>query len=195
MSEQKNIPNQTFYNFIVSRSNKKAYSACLDLANNPQGKFVVIYGANSLGKTDLLIVDNMQFVAGKNCTQEDIANWVNKMILMGKTVVMSFDRPIKYYPALIKGTCESNPENCKAVEIKKPDYLLRKEYLDHILKEYSVSLHSFVKKYLVYLSRMTFSAMKGFLCKLSFIEKQNGTKVSNLDIKKCLSSYVVWKLR
>lgn len=194
MSEQKNIPNQTFDNFIVSRSNKKAYSACLDLANNPQGKFVVIYGANSLGKTDLLIVDNMQFVAGKNCTQEDIANWVNKMILMGKTVVMSFDKPIKYYPALIKGTCESNPENCKAIEIKKPDYLLRKEYLDHILKEYSVSLPSFVKKYLVYLSRMTFSAMKGFLCKLSFIEKQNGTKVSNLDIKKCLSSYVVWKL-
>lgn len=40
------------------------------------------------------------------------------MILMGKTVVMSFDRPIKYYPALIKGTCESNPENCKAIEIK-----------------------------------------------------------------------------
>lgn len=245
MSKQKNIPNQTFDNFIVSRSNKKAYSACLDLANNPQGKFVVIYGANSLGKThllyavnnalirkkpdlkiclinyedlisqyitalhkndtdifldrlletDLLIVDNMQFVAGKNYTQEDIASWVNKMILMGKTVVMSFDRPIKYYPALIKGTCESNPENCKAIEIKKPDYLLRKEYIDHILKEYSVSLPSFVKKYLVYLSRMTFSAMKGFLCKLSFIEKQNGTKVSNLDIKKCLSSYVVWKLR
>ena len=81
----------------------------------------------------------MQFVAGKNYTQEDIASWVNKMILMGKTVVMSFDRPIKYYPALIKGTCESNPENCKAIEIKKPDYLLRKEYLDHILKEYSVS--------------------------------------------------------
>lgn len=138
-------------------------------------------------ETDLLIVDNMQFVAGKNYTQEDIASWVNKMILMGKTVVMSFDKPIKYYPALIKGTCESNPENCKAIEIKKPDYLLRKEY--------SVSLPSFVKKYLVYLSRMTFSAMKGFLCKLSFIEKQNGTKVSNLDIKKCLSSYVVWKLR
>lgn len=137
----------------------------------------------------------MQFVAGKNYIQEDIASWVNKMILMGKTVVMSFDRPIKYYPALIKGTCESNPENCKAIEIKKPDYLLRKEYLDHILKEYSVSSPSFVKKYLVYLSRMTFSAMKGFLCKLSFIEKQNGTKVSNLDIKKCLSSYVVWKLR
>lgn len=141
MSEQKNIPNQTFDNFIVSRSNKIAYSACLDLANNPQGKFVVIYGANSLGKTHLLYAVNN---------------------------------------ALIR---------------KKPDYLLRKEYLDHILKEYSVLLPSFVKKYLVYLSRMTFSVMKGFLCKLSFIEKQNGTKVSNLDIKKCLSSYVVWKLR
>ena len=51
-------PNQTFDNFIVSRSNEKAYSACLDLANNPQGKFVVIYGANSLGKTHLLYAIN-----------------------------------------------------------------------------------------------------------------------------------------
>ena len=77
-------------------------------------------------ETDLLIVDNMQFVAGKNYIQEDIASWVNKMILMGKTVVMSFDRPIKYYLALIKGTCESNPENCKAIEIKKTGLFTKK---------------------------------------------------------------------
>lgn len=151
MSEQKNIPNQTFDNFIVSRSNKKAYSACLDLANNPLirkkpdlkiclinyedliSQYITALHKNDtdifldrLLETDLLIVDNMQFVAGKNCTQENIASWVNKMILMGKTVVMSFDRPIKYYPALIKETCESNPENCKAIEIKKTGLFTKK---------------------------------------------------------------------
>ena len=65
MSEQKNIPNQTFDNFIVSRSNEKAYSACLDLANNPQGKCVVIYGANSLGKTHLLYAVNNALIRKK----------------------------------------------------------------------------------------------------------------------------------
>lgn len=65
MSKQKNIPNQTFDNFIVSRSNEKAYSACLDLVNNPQGKFVVIYGANSLGKTHLLYAVNNALIRKK----------------------------------------------------------------------------------------------------------------------------------
>lgn len=78
MSEQKNTPNQTFDNFIVSRSNKKAYSACLDLANNPQGKFVVIYGANSLGKTHLLYAVNNALIRKKNGL-EDLLNKLRRL--------------------------------------------------------------------------------------------------------------------
>lgn len=78
MSEQKNIPNQTFDNFIVSRSNEKAYSACRDLANNPQGKFVVIYGAN-------LIRKDTSAICGKQCTYqkktglEDLLNKLRRL--------------------------------------------------------------------------------------------------------------------
>lgn len=78
MSEQKNIPNQTFDNFIVSRSNEKAYSACLDLANNPQGKFVVIYGANSLGKTHLLYAVNNALIRKKSGL-EDLLNKLRRL--------------------------------------------------------------------------------------------------------------------
>lgn len=70
-------PNQTFDNFIVSRSNKKAYSACLDLANNPQGKFVVIYGANSLGKTHLLYAVNNALIRKKGL--EDLLNKLRRL--------------------------------------------------------------------------------------------------------------------
>lgn len=77
MSKQKNIPNQTFDNFIVSRSNEKAYSACLDLVNNPQGKFVVIYGANSLGKTHLLYAVNNALIRKNGL--EDLLNKLRRL--------------------------------------------------------------------------------------------------------------------
>lgn len=240
MNKQSISPQKTFDNFIVSRSNEKAYSACIDLVDNPKGKLVVLYGANSLGKshllyavknalikkdpdlpvrftnyedlisqyitalnkselnvfvdnlleTDLLIMDNMQFVAGKCYTQEEIANWINKMLTAGKAVVVAFDRPIKHYTALINGISESNPENYKVVEIKKPDYLLRKKYLNHLLNEYPATIPFVVRKYLVHSQRMPFTAMKGFIHKCNLLEKQKSKTLSISEIRKCLSSYV-----
>ena len=54
MKEQSISIQKTFDSFIVSRSNVEAYSACVDLVNDPKGKLVAIYGANSYGKSHLL---------------------------------------------------------------------------------------------------------------------------------------------
>ena len=43
MKEQSISIKKTFDNFIVSRSNVEAYSACVDLVNDPKGRLVVIY--------------------------------------------------------------------------------------------------------------------------------------------------------
>ncbi len=78
MSEQKNIPNQTFDNFIVSRSDKKAYSACLDLANNPQGKVCCDLWCK-------LIRKDTSAICGKQCTYqkktglEDLLNKLRRL--------------------------------------------------------------------------------------------------------------------
>ena len=240
MKEQENVTTQTFETFIVSRSNEKAYSACVDLVDNPRGKLVVLYGANSLGKShllcavrnafikknpdsvvyftyyeeliskyvaalnkneadvfvdslleiDLLIMDNMQFVAGKSYTQEEIANWMTRMITAGKTVVVAFDRPIKYYHALLNMVIKSNPEKCKVIEIKRPDHMLRKKYLNRLLTEIPVKLPFVIRKYLAYSHRMPFTALNGFLHKCDLLEKQKGKVLTVLETRKCLSSYM-----
>lgn len=243
MNEQKNTSNQTFDNFIVSRSNEKAYAACLDLVENPEGKFVVLYGANSHGKThllravesafkeknpsskistvnyedlislyitaihkeeadrfidnlietDLLLMDNMQFVAGKSATQDEISNWIKKMLSAGKTVVIAFDRPIRYYTNLINEIKKSDTEKCTVVEVKRPDYQLRKQYLKHLLKKYPVTLPFSIKGYIPISHRLSFSAISGFIHKCSLLENQKGARLNILDIKKCLSSYITVK--
>lgn len=245
MGKHKKSSDQTFANFIVSRSNEKAYTACIDLVDNPEGKFVVLYGANSYGKshllhavenafkekksdskistvnyeeliaqyitalhkdetdnfieslieTDLLIMDNMQFVAGKSATQEEISNWIKKMLSARKTVVLAFDRPIKYYTNLINGIVESDDIKCTVVEVKRPDYSLRKQYLDHLLKEYPVTLPFIIRRYIAFSRKLPFSAISGFIHKCSLLENQKDTTLSILDVKKCLSSYVTRKTR
>lgn len=240
MEKHKKSSDQTFANFIVSRSNEKAYAACIDLVDNSKGKFVVLYGANSYGKshllhavesafkekkpdlkistvnyedliaryitalhkdetdnfiesliaTDLLIMDNMQFVAGKSATQEEISNWIKRMLSARKTVVLAFDRPIKYYTNLINEIVESDTENCTVIEVKRPDYHLREQYLNQLLKEYPVTLPFIIKRYIAFSRSLPFSAISGFIHKCSLLETQKGTKLSILDIKKCLSSYV-----
>lgn len=240
MKNQRPTDSQTFDNFIVSQSNEKAYAACIDLVDSPEGKFVVLYGANSHGKThllhavesafeeknpnskistvnyedlislyitaihkdetdkfidnlienDLLIMDNMQFVAGKCATQDEITDWINRMLSARKTVIIAIDRPIKYYTNLINGIVESDNIKRSIVEVKRPNYSLRKQYLDYRLREYPVTLPFIIRRYIALSHRLPFSAISGFIHKCCLLEKQKGQALSILEIKKCLSEYM-----
>lgn len=240
MKEQSNSIKKTFDNFIVSRSNIGAYSACVDLVKNPKGKFIALYGANSYGKshlllsiknalaesksdlsirftnyddviskyidslhnreheafveellkTDVLIMDNMQFVGGKEATQDEVADWINKLVEAGKSAVIAFDRPIKYFSPLLKEVVERHPNSCTVAEVKRPDRFLRKKYIEFLLTEYPVILPRFLKGYIIISRRMPFSALTGFIHKCSLLEKQKGQALSIPEIKKCLVAYM-----
>lgn len=240
MKEQSISIKKTFDNFIVSRSNVEAYSACVDLVNDPKGRLVVIYGANSYGKShllyaiknelvkgnsdlsirftnydgvisqyiaslhnrehdafveellkiDVLIMDNMQFIGGKEATQDEVADWINKLVEKGKSVVIAFDRPIKYYGSLLKGVINRHPNRCTVTEVKRPDRFLRKKYMEFLLTEYPVILPRFLKGYIIISRRMPFSALTGFVHKCSLLEKQKGRALSLREIRKCLSGYM-----
>lgn len=240
MKEQSISIQKTFDSFIVSRSNVEAYSACVDLVNDPKGKLVAIYGANSYGKshllcatknalveghsdlsirftnyddvisqyitslhnrehkafveelleTDVLIMDNMQFIAGKEATQDEVADWINKLIEAGKLVVIAFDRPIKYFSPLLKGVEERHPDSCTVAEVKRPDRFLRKKYIEFLLTEYPVTLPRFLKGYIIISRKIPFSALTGFIHKCSLLEKQKGQALSLREIRKCLYGYM-----
>ena len=113
-------------------------------------------------KIDVLIMDNMQFIGGKEATQDEVADWINKLVEKGKSVVIAFDRPIKYYGSL----------------------------LEFLLTEYPVILPRFLKGYIIISRRMPFSALTGFVHKCSLLEKQKGRALSLREIRKCLSGYM-----
>jgi len=230
---------KTFDNFIVSACNEKAYRASINLINNPQSQFLVLYGPTTCGKThllsaierafrnsfpsadayvstyddviskyikaiqegkqnqynkdickyDLLILDNMQFLAGKSHTQEEIAERFSDMLYAGKTVIVAFDRPIKYYEKMIRGIRFPNPEKTNILKMEPPDEFLRSQYLDMILKETQLTVPSFIKKKIIFSDSLSLASFRGYVFKLQLYQEQKGISLTDEDMMICLLDY------
>jgi chromosomal replication initiator protein len=83
---------------------------------------------------DLLLIDDLQFIAGKDATQEEFFHTVNEIMAAGKRLVISADRS----PQSLEGV-EARIVSRMAVglvaDIKAPDLALRRAILDRKLTD------------------------------------------------------------
>ncbi|MEG3165080.1 chromosomal replication initiator protein DnaA [Sphingomonas sp. PB2P19] len=83
---------------------------------------------------DLLLIDDLQFIAGKDATQEEFFHTVNEIMAAGKRLVISADR----CPQALEGV-EARIVSRMAVglvaDIKAPDLALRRAILDRKLTD------------------------------------------------------------
>ena len=108
----------TFETFIVGPSNKFAHAASLAVAANPSGAynplFIYVKGEEFTNElinaishekaqdfhekyrhADVLLVDDIQFIGGKESTQEEFFHTFNSLYHAGKQIVLTSDRPPK----------------------------------------------------------------------------------------------------
>ena len=140
---------------LESNSNKKVLYVTSDVFTNELieslrfgktagGESAMSKFRDKYGNIDILLIDDIQFVIGKESTQEEFFNTFNKLHSLNKQIVISSDRPPKDFETL--------PERLKSrftmgliADISSPNYetrmaiLQKKIELDNLSK-YNISL-------------------------------------------------------
>jgi chromosomal replication initiator protein len=84
--------------------------------------------------TDILIIDDIQFMNGKEAMQEEFFHTFNALIDKGSQIILSADRPPNKL-SRIQERIKSRFSGGLVVDIQKPDYELRKKIVERKTEE------------------------------------------------------------
>jgi len=124
---------------------------------------------------DVLLVDDIQFMIGKNATQEEFFNTFNKLHLAGKQIIISSDKHPK--------ELETFDERFKSrfgmgliVDIQAPDYETRVAILRQLAEKNPINISDDVLKYIAENVKSNIRELEG-----AFNQIVNIARLNNLD--------------
>ncbi|MDO8639483.1 MAG: chromosomal replication initiator protein DnaA [bacterium] len=124
---------------------------------------------------DLLILDDVQFLAGKEKTQEEFFHTFNSLYEKNKQIVLSSDRPPKSIPALTE-RLRSRFEGGMIGDIGYPDYETRMAILKAKSQEKKMSFSDDVLDYIAKNIQKNIRELEGALNRLAAYQEMNNQK-------------------
>jgi chromosomal replication initiator protein len=143
---------------------------------------------SSLAPIDVLILDDIQFIAGKNKSQEEFFHVFNSLYEKNKQIVLSSDRPPNAI-AELEDRLRSRFEGGMIADVSLPDYETRLVILKTKLQEKNTDLPEEILEYIATNVKKNIRELEGALNKLLVYNKINQSL--NLDTaKKLLKGFV-----
>ncbi|MFH1714241.1 MAG: chromosomal replication initiator protein DnaA [Candidatus Nealsonbacteria bacterium] len=133
---------------------------------------------------DVLILDDVQFLAGKEKTQEEFFHTFNSLYENNKQIIISSDRPPKSIPALAE-RLRSRFEGGMIGDIGYPDYETRIAILKTKSQEKGISFSDEVLDYISNNIQKNIRELEGALNRLVAYQKINN-QLPNLETAKSL---------
>ncbi len=143
----------------------------------------------SLSSIDLLIIDDIQFLAGKDKTQEEFFHTFNSLYEKNKQIILSSDKPPNAIPEL-EERLRSRFEGGMIVDVSLPDYETRLAILKTKLQEKNISLPDDVLEYVASNVKKNIRELEGALNSLLICYKTNNAVPDLETTKKLLKNFV-----
>jgi chromosomal replication initiator protein len=134
---------------------------------------------------DVLLIDDIQFLAGKEGTQEEFFHTFNALHQNNKQIVLSADRPPKSIPAL-ENRLLTRFEWGMIADISLPDYETRLAILETKISEKKYTLEKAVLNYLATNISSNVRELEGALNRIIAYHQLNGLPPTLESVKKIL---------
>lgn len=135
---------------------------------------------------DILLIDDIQFIAGKNSTQEEFFHTFNALYEEHKQIILSSDRPPKDIQTL-EERLKTRFEWGLIADIQPPDLELRIAIIKKKAEQIQVELSDEVLNFLAENLRSNIRQIEGAVKKLSALSFLTGKKITMETAKGCLS--------
>jgi chromosomal replication initiator protein len=142
----------------------------------------------SLAPIDVLILDDIQFIAGKTKSQEEFFHVFNSLYEKNKQIILSSDRPPNAIPEL-EDRLKSRFEGGMIADVSLPDYETRLVILKTKLQEKEADLPEEVLNYVAINVKKNIRELEGALNKILVCQKLN-QPLSIESVKKMLSGFI-----
>jgi chromosomal replication initiator protein len=144
----------------------------------------------NLRDIDVLIVDDIQFLAGKDKTQEEFFHTFNSLYQKNKQIILSSDRHPNNIPAITE-RLKSRFSGGMIADINIPDYETRMAILKQKAEEKGVVVPADVLEYIANNIQKNVRELEGAISRLIIYKKTNGKTVTIEDAKKLLKNIIV----
>lgn len=129
--------------------------------------------ADRYRNADVLIVDDIQFIAGKEKTQEEFFHTFNALHQSNKQIILTSDKPPKAIPTL-EERLRSRFEWGMAIDIQPPDFETRQAILQTKANQHGITLSDEVVEFLAKAIQTNIRELEGSLNQLlAFCELRN----------------------
>lgn len=169
----KYIPSEKFVSNIVSAIRSKSMEAFKE----------------SLSPIDVLIVDDVQFFAGKNKSQEEFFHIFNSLYEKNKQIILSSDRQPNAIPEL-EERLRSRFEGGMIADVSLPDYETRLVILKTKLQDKNLKLSDDILEYIASNIKKNIRELEGALNSLLIYYKTSNKAPDMETVKKLLRGLV-----
>ena len=128
-------------------------------------------------KVDVLMIDDIQFIIGKESTQEEFFHTFNALHTAGKQIILSSDKPPKEMETLDE-RFRSRFEWGLIADIQPPDYETRMAILKKNIENYDQDIDEEILKYIATNIKSNIRELEGALRKVIASSRLNNTELS-----------------